>query len=988
MLGPVEVRTGGGKLPLGRPQQRTVLAALAAEVGRVVPVEVLVDRVWGEDPPVRARRTLHSHITRIRRVLDNIGAEAANSPQLVFRSGGYALETAPDQIDVHRFRRKVRDAGQPQMAANAQVALFRDALALWLGEPLSGLAGTWVEHTRESWRLEWLDAVVSWADAELRVKNPSPVIMHLTELVRDYPLMERLAEMLIRALYAAGRSAEALDRYAAVRRGLVETLGVEPGAALRTLHWTVLRGEPDPAAVRPEATESRSTPQSLAVPNVPIPRPASAVSPTTVRPVVPAQLPMDVRTLTGRHTELARLDGIVDVTGEFNGVAICALWGTAGVGKTALAVHWAHRMAARFPDGQLYVNLRGFALGTNPVSPAAAIRGFLDALQVPPQRIPANLDAQAALYRSLIAGRRVLVVLDNARDAEQVRPLLPGSSGSVVLITSRHQLRGLVVGEGAQPLPVGELSPDGARALLASRLGTERVAAEPAAVEGIITRCAGLPLALAIVAARAATHPHLTLGVLAAELDQACGSLDAFTSQDLATDVRAVFSWTYHTLTPGAARLFRLLGLHPGPDVSLPAAAHLAGVRLDEARALLDELTRTHMLTEHKPGRFTFHDLLRAYATELAMEVDPPGPRRSAIRRIFEYYLHNAYSRAVLLEPHDATVTLDPACTKVELEPVNDVQQALAWFAAEHAILLAVIRQADEAGINAELWKLAHALVGYLNRRGHWRDQVTVQRTALDTALQLNDRVGQAYAHRGLGLAFAWLGQYDEAYARCRASLDLFEEIGGFGEQALAHLGMARVFERQGRHGEALRHDQAALTLSQITGDWPGQASSLNNVGWSHAMLGDYAQALEYCERALLLSRDIDDLHGQAAILDSLGYIHHHLGYRAQAIECYRQAIERNLEAGSRYGQAESLDHLGDTQLADGNARAAEEAWQRALVILRDLDHPEAAEVRRKLRDLALSLSARDGALDEASCAAANDDHGSARAGETAGQDW
>jgi tetratricopeptide (TPR) repeat protein len=513
-------------------------------------------------------------------------------------------------------------------------------------------------------------------------------------------------------------------------------------------------------------------------------------------------------------------------------VVISAIGGTAGVGKTALAVYWAHRVADRFPDGQLYVNLRGFDPGGSVMDPAEVVRRFLHALGVEPQRLPADLDAQVALYRSYLAGRRMLVVLDNARDTAQVRPLLPGAPTCLVLVTSRNQLSGLVAADGAHPITLDLLLLEEARELLTRRLGADRVAAEPDAVAEIIVHCARLPLALAIVAARAATHPHRPLHTLASEMRETRDRLDMLTTDDPHTDVRAVFSWSYQALTPEAARLFRLLGLHPGPGISAPAAASLAALPVSRVRPLLAELAGAHLIVEPTPGRYTFHDLLRAYAVEQAHAFDPDQQRHTATHRALDHYLHTAHTAAVLLEPARDLITLTTPQPGVTPEHPADHQQALAWFAAEHAVLLAAV---DHAA-------------------GEF-DTHTQLRHALDLHRQTGDRTGQAHTY----------------------------------------LNLARLRERQGHYAEALDHARQALDPYRAAGDRRGQANALNAVGWLNALLGDHQQALTACQRALTLHQELDDHYGQADTWDSLGYAHHHLGRHAEAIACYQRALARSV---------------------------------------------------------------------------------------------
>jgi tetratricopeptide (TPR) repeat protein len=656
-----------------------------------------------------------------------------------------------------------------------------------------------------------------------------------------------------------------------------------------------------------------------------------------------------VPAFAGRAEQLRRLTGLLADADRGPAVVITAISGTAGIGKTALAVHWAHQVADRFPDGQLYVNLRGFDPTGSVLPPGEAVRGLLDALGVPAERVPAGLDAQAALYRSLLAGRQLLVLLDNARDADQVRPLLPGTPGCLVVVTSRDQLTGLVAAVGAQLVPVDQLSTVEARELLAGRLGRSRVVAEPAAVEEILACCARLPLALAVVAARAAANPAFPLARLAAELQAARGGLDALSGSDPATDVRAVFSWSYRALSAGAARLFRLLGLHPGPDISVPAAASLAGLPLPDARGLLAELAGGHLIVQHAPGRYSFHDLLGAYAAEQARAFDPDGERQAAVRRALDHYLHTAHAAAQILNPYRGTITLSAPEPGVTPGACADHSAALAWYAAERPVLLAAIDQASRAGLDSHTWQLAWSVAIFLERQGHWHEQAASQRAGLAAAQRLGDRAGQVYAHCALARGHLWLGEEGAAVAHLGAALDLLTELGDAADQASVHLDLSLACGRQGRDADALDHARQALDGFQASGDRVGQAGALNSIGWYEAQLGNYRPALASCRQALTLHQETGDKPGEAATWDSLGYVENCLGHGRQALLCYQQAVRLYRSLGDRYEEATTLTYLGDTQRLVDDAEAARRSWRQAVDILDGLGHPDAAGVRTRL---------------------------------------
>jgi len=656
---------------------------------------------------------------------------------------------------------------------------------------------------------------------------------------------------------------------------------------------------------------------------------------------------------TGRERELAELDHLLRAGSDHGGtMAISSISGVGGIGKTCLALRWAHRRLECFPDGQLYLDLRGFAPSMAPLSPAAALRDLLDALGADPATAPTSLDGQVGLYRSLISGRRMLVMLDNARDTAQVLPLLPGSPTCTVLVTSRHCLTGLTTAHGARLLTLGPLPTTEARRLLSNSLGPHRVEAEPDSAAELLDQCAGLPLAISVLAARAATHPDFPLKTLTDEMHSTRDTLDAFDGGDEAADVRAVFSWSYHALSTPAGRLFRLLGTHPGPDITPPAAASLAGILPRDARPLLAELTRAHLTTEHLPGRYTLHDLLRTYAAELAAT---DSEAQQALHRTVDHYLHSAYAADRLLWPHRDPITLTPALPGTAPETPADLQQALTWFTSEHTVLTALAVQTRRAGLHTHTWQLAWTLSTFLSRQSHWHDLAAAQHAALAAATHLTNRSEQARAHRELGNAYCETDQYDKAYNHLQQALDLSITLGDRLGEAHTHLNLGWVYERHGDQRQALHHDLRALDLFQAAGHQAGQARALNAAGWDHAQLGEYRQTLTYCQEALTLQRELGDRRGEANTWDSLGYAHQHLGAHRQAATCYHNSLVLNRELGHRFNQAENLDHLGDTHHATGDTTAAREAWQQAADILTALGHNDTQ--LRRLRD---KLSAFD----------------------------
>ncbi|UKY53050.1 AfsR/SARP family transcriptional regulator [Streptomyces inhibens] len=942
VLGPVRVWRAGTELTLGRPQERALLALLLVRAGQPVAVSEIVDVLWGRRPPHSAVNVIRRHVGSLRRLLEPGLPTRAAGHWLIRDAGGYRLATDSASLDLLHFRglrEEARQATADRSLARA-VELLTEALSVWRGPVASGIPTEVREHAAfGSLDRERLATVQEAADAALRAGIPAAALPELQQAAADNPLDEPLLARLILALAATGRLPEALSTYRTACARLADELGIDPGPELRHAHWAVLHDAPSTAEWSTGTHPDPDVPASY----LPGPQPASV--PT------PAQLPHDLPTFTGRRAELDEVLALLPSDGKpADTVVISAIGGMAGIGKTTLAVHWAHQVADRFPDGQLYVNLRGFDPSGTVMSPGEAVRGFLDALGVPPERIPHGVDAQAALYRSLLAGRRFLVLLDNARDTDQVRPLLAGTPGCLTLVTSRNQLSGLVAAHGAHSLALRPLDAEQARAFLGRRLGAGRLVAEPEAVAEITALCAGLPLALACAAARAAAHPHFPLSAIAAQLREAHGSLDAFTRIDTSANVSAVFSWSSKSVSSGAARLFRLLALHPGPDFSVPATAALAQLPVRDARLLLAELSGVHLINEHAPGRYTFHDLLRAHAAELVHTHHTEAERRAAVDRLFEHYLRTARAAGLLLAPHADPMPLGPAPTGADAEPLIDDRQALAWLTADYPVLLAVIDAAANSGRNELACLLAWCLEPFFDRRGHWHDWAATQRTTLDAALRLADPAMEAHGLRGLARAEGRLGLFDRCRARLDRALELFTELGDGIGRAGTHRSLGWVCDQQDDLAGALRHNQLALDLFRAGGHQAAQASVLNSVGWYHALLGQYRRALNRCFQALAMLRDLGDRYGQASTWDSIAYAYHHLGCHPHALFGYRNALALYQDLGAPYLEAGTLTRIGDTHLAMGNDDDARAAWQPALTILTALGHPDVDQVRARLR--------------------------------------
>jgi tetratricopeptide (TPR) repeat protein len=628
---------------------------------------------------------------------------------------------------------------------------------------------------------------------------------------------------------------------------------------------------------------------------------------------------------------------------------IVAISGTAGVGKTALALHWAHQIADRFPDGQLYINLRGFDPSASPIPAESALRIFLDALQAAQSQIPGSLDAQIGLYRSLLAGRRCLIVLDNAFDTAQMRMLLPGSPGCSVIVTSRSELTSLVAADGAQLITLGIFSDDEAQEMVTQRLGRERVEAEPTAVREMINLCARLPLAMSIAVARAAARPAFSLGALVNELRDTSSRLDALEVGEAAASVRAVFSWSYQNLSNQAARVFRLLSEHPGPDISAAATASLAGVPRAQARTALRELARFHLVSEHAPGRFAFHDLLRTFAGEQARAQDGDDERRWAVQRLLDHYLQTCCLTARVLDPSRDPIPLGPPLPGVQSEDPGSYQESWAWLEAEYRVLLAISQLAAASRIGKHAWQIPWTMQTFFYRRGHWQDFAAVQRSAVDVAVRLADREGQAYANHGLGRACAHIGSYVEADKHLSLAVQLYRQLGEPTAEARCHIDIGHVLARQELYAAALVQARQAEELYRTAGHQAGQAGALNNIGWYQLHMGESQSALVHCQQALSRFEAAGSRHGAAVALASLGCVYDALGDTSRGIESCEEALRCIVEHGDLPAQADMLVQLGDIHQGAGDHASARDCWQQALAIFTELNHPHATALRSRL---------------------------------------
>ncbi|MGM1062001.1 BTAD domain-containing putative transcriptional regulator [Saccharothrix sp. Mg75] len=929
LLGEVVARVDGHRVGLGPARQRCVLAALAVDAGRVVPVDRLVERVWGPAAAPRARSTLRSYISRLRQALEPAAGVAIRQ-----RSGGYVLVADEAAVDLHRFRQLCAEARDRSRAGDvpATARACAEALELWRGEALAGLGGEWAEAERDVLERERLAARHDLADARLRLGQGPDLVAELAARTAEHPLDERVAGQYVLALHQAGRTADALAHYRHLRERLAGDLGTDPGPALQELHRSVLNADP-------------ALPAAAVAPAMPPVTPGG--------PPVPLQLPAAPGPFTGRAAELAELDRVLvhpdPPPGGTGAATIAVISGTGGIGKTWLALAWANREPHRFPDGQLTADLRGFSPDT-PKQAAGVLGDFLAALGVDRDHHPHDLDARAALYRTHTTGRRMLILLDNAATADQVTPLLPGGHSCTVLITSRNRLPALPARHGAHPLHLDVLTDTDARTLLHSALGTTRTTAANRAVTELIALCGGFPLALGLIAARVRGTPDL-LHDTVTDLREL--GLDALDSDDPDTSLPAVLSWSLRHLADRHRTAFALLGTAPGPDVDLPAAASLIGLSPRDTRTALHALVDASLATHAPGGRYALHDLVRAYAAATAHDHLPEPVRQAALERVVDFYRHTAHAADRLLSPNRTPIRLDPPVPGAHPHPLPDRLAALAWLDTHRPHLLAAQRTAAEHQRHRAAWHLAWTLHTFQQRRGHRHDALTAWRTAVDAAAHLPDHGARVLAHRLLGHAHAELGQHEEAVEHLHRALALAEHHRDPSQQAHTHHALSTAWERRGDDRRALEHARHALDLYRTLDQPVREAVALNAVGWHSARLGDYDAARDHCEAALTLHRLHPSPECEANTLDSLGFIAHDTGRHHQATHHYRQALVLLRTLGSTTQAATILDRLGHPHAALGQHEQARAVWREALELYRRLGRDADAErVRRQLDDL------------------------------------
>jgi DNA-binding SARP family transcriptional activator/tetratricopeptide (TPR) repeat protein len=965
ILGPVELWVAGQRRELGSPKEACVLAALLLDVGRPVSRDTLVDRVWGAEPPLKVHGSLWAYIARLRRRLADVG-----EARLVSRSGVYVLETDRENIDLNRFRRlrnqarAIAESGDRQHSAE----LLRDADQLWLGEALAGITGDWARQTRHVLEQERLMAIMDRVRSELELGQEADLARELAELAQQHPLTETIVEYLMVALYRSGGQAEALNAYRQARQRLVSELGTEPGPGLRALHQRILQGD-----------------QSLAAP------PGAWAA----RRGAPNNLPRDIPDFIGREEELNTLIEAIGSEQARTSVTVVAIDGMAGVGKSTLAIHAAHRSVTRFPDGQLLLRLNAHDRYEEPVDPATALETLLRKSET----LPPSLEERAALWREQSANRRMLIVLDDAASRDQIQPLLPGAPGCLVLITSRRRLAGL---SGARSLSLDVMRPPDAAGLFTRIVGPERCADADAVAE-IVRLCGYMPLAIQVVASRLRHRPAWTVADLAQRLTTTQHRLAEIRGEEL--EVASSFELSYRYLAPEQQLSFRRLGCYPGADFSLYAASAASGASLSDTERVLESLVDYHLLEESGNGRFRCHDLVREYSVELADREDTEADRREVTRRLLDFYLYQADRADRILYPHRRRIGVEAGHAPAEAPVLTTQPEAVDWMESERLNLLSAVQYAAGHDFPGHARLLPHVMAQFLEAGGYWQDAAQAHGLALDAWRAAADPSGEAQAHvdlcmprvragyvedalmhgkagleifqalgdeRGqaealdrLGLVFWLVAQFPDALVRFEESLDLHRATGNrFGEaEVLGHMGIASW--HTGRYREALENSERALDLFRDIGDARGEAKMLNNIGDMEQRLGAHREALAHYRQALPIAHQIGGRQAEAILLNNIGNACRHMGRYDDALSYLRQALEIYRDIGDRRGEADALNNVGATYRRMRRIDEAIVHHQKALEIAYRLaEDYEAARAQRSLGDVYLDMGKHGPALE------------------------
>jgi DNA-binding SARP family transcriptional activator/tetratricopeptide (TPR) repeat protein len=898
LLGPVRVIRDGKPVGVGTRQQRFVLAVLALHPNQLVTVDRLIDLLWPDEPPPTARGIIHRHVSGLRAVLAPAGA-LTDAVSLRREGPGYLLACDPITIDAHRFIDLIGQA-RAEPDPGHQLRILNQALGLWRGpaladttsEPIRGMLSRHLDEAR-------LTATERRLAALLDLDRHDEAIPDLTRLAADHPDRHRVTELLMTALHRTGRTTDALTVYRNTKRRLAEDEGLDPPPQLQQLELAILRDQPAPA------------------------EPASRPTPAGPPHHVPRQLPAPPQLFTGRAVELADLDKIHDAST----VVITAIDGMAGIGKTALAVHAAHQMIDRYPDGQLFIDLHGYTHGVAPVEPGEALDRMLRALGVPAERIPDDLDERAGLYRSRLADQRMLIVLDNAATETQVTPLLPGAPGCLVLVTSRRRLAGL---DHTHTLSLDTLPLDDAVALLSQTAGESRPAGQPPEASAeLVELCGRLPLAIRIAAARLRSHPTWDLSHLSQRLRNQQHRLVELAAGQ--RSVTAALDLSYQDLNADPQRTYRLLGLHPGPDIEPYATAALLDCTALEAGQLLEQLLESHLLQEPTPGRYWFHDLTRAHAAHTATRDETQHGRQTALDRLLDHYRHTAALAMDVAYPYDREHRPQVPPARTPSPALPDPEPALDWLDSELPNLLATARYATAHDRPAHLLHLSTILHRHLRNRGHYHDASTLHQQAMTTARATGDQAVEIEALTGLGHIHWLQGRYEQATDHFQQALRLARATGHQTAELNALTGLGNTHMLQSRYEQATDHYQHALQLARTTGDRGTEQTALVGLGSVHRMLGQYERAADHYQRAMRLARDTGHRPGELQALAGLGHIHRAQGRYQQAANQYQQALRLSRATGHRTGEQAALSGLGNIHRRQGQYEQATDHYQQLL---------------------------------------------------------
>lgn len=946
IMGPLRLWRGETELDGGPHQQRCLLAVLLAREGRPVNTNDLIDLIWGPNSPASAVNVIHKYVGALRRLLEPDLPLRTSGSYLLRHGTGYRFAAGEKTLDLIMFRRHIGEARSSQGRGELGQALDRylDALRLCHGPAGDMLADSAAAAaTFASIDGEFFDAVTAAADVAVQMRQPTRMITPLRLAAQMGRLNEQVHASLVAILAAAGHQAEALGAYSAIRMRLADELGIDPGHGLQTAQRRALTQATMPPA-EPEAPVS--------VPTRPVPL------------VRPAQLPPDLPLFVGRDAELTALHDLVDGMRDASRTSplVIAMDGMGGVGKSTLAARFAHLVSDDFTDGQLYLDLQGHLGEDESVRAGDALRSLLYALGVAASDVPDTFDARVGMYRSLTASRQVLVLLDNVRDASQVRPLLPNSSASLVLITSRRSLAGLAAFDGAHLLRIDLPDLASARALLERRLAglsarTSDPAGDARVADEIIELCGRLPLALAILAARIAARPRLSLVTVAAELRDGARRLEAFPGVRGLSDPRTAFSWSYQQLSPGAARLFRLLSVALASGATAGACVSLSSHSADDTRAELAELTEVALVTEHENGRFTSHPLVKAYAEELFQAEESVTGREVAIRRLLQYYLHSSFNAQVVLEPNRTPIAPPPALPGVVPERPVTYDEAIAWFASQREALKEAVRLAADAGFGIVPWHLAITMQQYLQWAGYFQDWEDTMRVALRAARESHDAIGEAHVLRSLAGARHSLGANEDSIVLLAEALRIFEHQGMRLEEALVHNNHYRLYCAMGLHELALERSERALSLFRLLNNRRGETLSLLFIGKSLTALGRLTESADALREALKLMRESGRSSDEREIRTAIARNLAENGCIEEAAEQLELSAEMSQQAGDRPQRFDTLWQLTAMLHSAGDVAGAEQALKRVHAVLAELQDGGTEGMRAAFAALAEQIS-------------------------------